>query len=201
MAANDTITLNESPILESSNEKNDTSGNVILKTKTGKELVIARNQSPIQNSHGDVIGSVEVFRDITEQKRAEKALEKSRAKYQTVVNNVTEAILVAQEGLLRFVNPAGLELLGYPEEEILSKPVTIFIHEGDQELVLGRHHARIKGEDIPQTYSFRIVDKQGQEKTVEINAVTVTWEGKPATLNFLRDVTEERRIGAALRQA
>jgi len=201
MAANDTITLNESPILESSNENNDTSGNVILKTKTGKELVIARNQSPIQNSHGDVIGSVEVFRDITEQKRAEKALGKSRAKYQTVVNNVTEAILVAQEGLLRFVNPAGLELLGYPEEEILSKPVTIFIHEGDQELVLGRHHARIKGEDIPQTYSFRIVDKQGQEKTVEINAVTVTWEGKPATLNFLRDVTEERRIGAALRQA
>jgi signal transduction histidine kinase len=43
-------------------------------------------------------------------------------------------------------------------------------------------------------YSFRILNRQGNTKWVELTAVTITWEGRPATLNFLTDVTDRKRL-------
>ena len=60
--------------------------------------------------------------------------------------------------------------------------------------VVERYLKRLKGEDLPHVYPFRIIDKYGNIKWTEINAVAITWEGKPATLNFLSDITERKRV-------
>ena len=43
-------------------------------------------------------------------------------------------------------------------------------------------------------YSFRILTLEGIVKWVEINAALTEWQGKPATLNFLSDITDRRRV-------
>ena len=53
--------------------------------------------------------------------------------------------------------------------------------------------ARLGGEELPSIYSFRVVDKAGNFRWVEINAVVINWEGRPATLNFLTDITERKK--------
>ena len=50
-------------------------------------------------------------------------------------------------------------------------------------------------------YAFRIVDSEGKTRWLELNAVVVEWQGKPATLNFLNDITERLALDAELRQA
>jgi len=74
-----------------------------------------------------------------------------------------------------------------------SKPFIELIHPGDQQMVAGRYMARLRGEEMPSVYSFRVVDKARNFRWVEINAVVINWEGRPATLNFLIDITERKK--------
>jgi C4-dicarboxylate-specific signal transduction histidine kinase len=52
----------------------------------------------------------------------------------------------------------------------------------------------VAGRELPSTYSFRVKNKSGEEVWTEINAVRILWEGRPATLNFIRDITEKKKL-------
>jgi len=136
--------------------------------------------------------------DVTERKLAEEALRRSEERYRLVVENASEVIIVAQDEKLTFANPKAEELLGYSMEELTSVPFVKFIHSEDQKMVVERYRRRLEGKNVPEVYPFRIVTKNGEVKWVEINAVRIEWEGKPATLNFLSDITERRLAEEAL---
>jgi PAS domain S-box-containing protein len=114
------------------------------------------------------------------------------------VENAGEAIVIAQDGMMKFVNRMASEITGYSEQELLSMPLLEFIHPDDREMVGERYLKRLKGEVSVLKYAFRLIDKDGSIKWVEINAVLVTWEGKPATLNFLSDITERTQAEAMI---
>lgn len=128
--------------------------------------------------------------DITERKKAEAIIRESEEKYRLVVENANEGIIVVQDGVLCFVNPKISEFMGHAREDLIGKPAAPLIHPDDRELVMGRHARRAKGESIPAVYPFRMVDRQGNIRWMEINAVRIDWEDRPATLNFLTDISE-----------
>ena len=140
------------------------------------------------------------YGDITERKRAEEALRESEGKYHKLTDNAAEAIIVAQDGLLKFVNSKTLELTGYTERELTTRPFPDFIHPDDRDMVVGNYLRRIKGEAEQSRYEFRIIPCDGVVKWVEIGAVLIEWEGKPATLNFLTDITRRKQAEEALRK-
>ncbi len=144
---------------------------------------------------------VAVFSDETERRRSEEALRESEEKYRMVVDNAQEAIFTAQDGMHRFVNPKTVELWAYSEEELLSKPFKEFIHPDDREMVLARHQARMQGEELQSRYSFRILRKDGTEKWVEIDSAMISWEGRPAALVFMTDITDRLRAEESVRQS
>ena len=69
-----------------------------------------------------------------------------------------------------------------------------FIHPEDREIVTSRHQERLKGELVPEFYQFRFVHRNGDIRWVRIAAAIITWEDKPATLNVLVDITQQRQI-------
>ncbi|MGD0354532.1 MAG: HD domain-containing phosphohydrolase [Dehalococcoidia bacterium] len=125
-------------------------------------------------------------------KRAEEALRESEEKYRNLFDNAGEAIFVAQEGKIVFLNPRMSCLIGYPAEEIMGRQFIKFIHPDEREMVIDRHFKRLKGEALPQRYEFRVIQKNGTTMWVELNTVVIRWEGKPSTLNFLEDITERK---------
>ena len=102
--------------------------------------------------------------------------------------------------MMKFPNPQLSILSGYSYEELISTPFKNFIHPEDSSMVMERHKRRLQGEDVLPMYSFRIINKKGETIWVEISAVLLTWEGRPATLNFLRDITFQKKLEEQLLQ-
>ncbi len=163
-----------------------------LVDRNGTEHEVEVIISPMRKD-GKIHAFQTIARDVTNRKRMSRALRESEEKYRLLVENANEGIVVVQNGLLKFSNSKVADVTGYATEELMSKPFVDLIHPEDREMVLARYKRGIKRKDVPDVFTFRIVGKRGNVIWVEINAVASRWEGKPATLNFLSDVTARRR--------
>ncbi len=134
---------------------------------------------------------------LLERRRSEVTLRESEERYRLLVKTASEGILVAQGASLQFVNPMVMEITGYTEEELTSRPFLEFIHQDDRELMKANYLKRIKGEPVPQRYPIRILTKEAGEKWVELSGARIEWQGQPATLNFVTDITEHRQAEQA----
>jgi PAS domain S-box-containing protein len=122
--------------------------------------------------------------------------------YRKIVENLNTGILVAQDAKLVFVNSGIAKFLGYTQEELLSHPNPFeFIHPDDIQMVAERHMRRQQGDHVPEVYAYRVVTKDARVKWVEVTGVQITWEGRPATLNFFIDITEQKQAQLALQQS
>jgi PAS domain S-box-containing protein len=144
---------------------------------------------------------IAVHQDITNRKQVEEALKEMEVQYRNLFENANEAIFVAQDGWLVFLNPMSTMMIGYSGEELMAKSFTEFIHPDGREMVINRHSRRMKGEEIPFPYSFRIIHKDGNSKWVEVNPVLINWIGRPATLNFMSDITDRKQVEETLRES
>ena len=139
--------------------------------------------------------------DITPQKTAEENLKKSEEKYRVLVENAMDAIHIAQDGVLKYCNPAIETMMGYTPEELYKIRFANVIHPDDRKMVMDRHERRSRGEILPSTYSFRYITKDGIIKWGQLSSARIQWEGKNATLNFLRDITRQKELEIQVQQA
>jgi two-component system cell cycle sensor histidine kinase/response regulator CckA len=170
--------------------------------KDGKNIPFEINSDVLRRNNGAVYGTVNICRDISKRLQAEEALRESEKQYRLLVENANDAIFIAQDGKIKFPNPRALEILGFTQEKPEEIPFVDFIHPDDRKTVIDMHLRRLSGEALPPAnYSFRIINKTGREYAVQLNAVKIVWEGRPATLNFVRDITDQLNLEASLRQA
>ncbi len=142
-----------------------------------------------------------LMEEIKEHRKARKALEQSEHRYRMLFENAMDAICIVQDNRIKFVNPKAISMTGFSMEELTSMDFTVFIHPEDREMVKENYKKRLLGKDFNPTYSFRILTKNGKTKWVEISATLIEWEGRPATLNFLRDLTLIRKLEKSLMEA
>lgn len=173
-----------------------------LVMKDGTKIPFEVNSDVLRSNDGSPYGTVSICRDISKRLEAEEALRESEKKYRQLFENANDAIFIAQDGKIKFPNPSAIELLGIENEVPEEIPFIGFIHPEDREKVLDIHLRRMSGEiRMPLNYVFRIVNAAGKEYTVQLNAVVITWKGHIATLNFVRDITDQLNLEASLRQA
>jgi PAS domain S-box-containing protein len=172
-----------------------------VKNGEGELRLLSITKTPKLDEDGNVEYVVCAAEDITERKRAEEAALESERKYRLAVDNANDAIFVVQDGVVKFPNPRVREITGYSEDYLATTPFADLVGPEDRDMVVERHKKRLNGEDVPNTYSFRIINKAGEQLWVEVNAVFITWEAKPAVLCFLRDITLQKKLEAQLQYA
>ena len=121
--------------------------------------------------------------------------------YQAIFSLSPDAIAVHDGATLQLINPAGLKMLGATsEDEVIGKPILNFAHPEDH-LVVKAHFARqLQGQDVP-TLTTKLIRVDGSILDVEINSSRYHYQGAPASLIFIRDITERKRTEDALRES
>src|SRR4030043_425181 len=143
-----------------------------------------------------------LLRLLSRRRQAEKALLESEEKYRQVVSNAGEAIMVIQDGLAKFANPRAMELLGYSSGKLDTRRLVELVHPDDREVADKLYLATLKGKGLsPAYHNYRIIGKGGDIKWTEITATKIIWEGRPAVLAFMADVTERKQAEEALRRS
>jgi len=140
-----------------------------------------------------------------QRRKVEEALRERESNYRQVVEQANDHILVLQDGMIRYANPACIHSeLGYSFEDLQSKPFPGFVHPDDREMMMSYHGKRLAGDRSPHVYLLRILAKDGSTRWFENNSSMTIWKGRPATLSLLTDVTErweaDERIKAQLKE-
>jgi PAS domain S-box-containing protein len=142
-----------------------------------------------------------LFAEIAERKLVEEALRENEEKFRLVVQNANDAIIIVQDDVIKFPNPRTVKMLGCFSEELEKIPFSTLIHPEDKDNVLTKQKKCLERNEPFNSYSLRVINTANQELWVDLNSVPIQWEGKPATLNFFRDITEKRKLEAQLLQA
>jgi len=165
----------------------------------GSQRLIQITATPWMGEEGQCKGSFTVIRDITEQSRAEKELAESEGKYRNLVELASDGICIMQDMFIHYANPRLGEMLGTSPERMLSRTFVPFIHPEERTKIqeLYRRHVE-NGERELGIQETRMVRADGQIIDVEINGSIIVFEGKPAELVTIRDVTDRKRAEAEI---
>lgn len=128
-----------------------------------------------------------------------KSAPESETPYRVAFDNSHEAIVIAQDGLLKVANAAARRMTGYSLEEMVALPFLDIVHPEDLEQTIDRYQRRLEGDDSERSMVLRIRRTDGSWFWAEAHSMPVDWGGRPAVLVFLADVSdrEEARREAA----
>ena len=140
-------------------------------------------------------GHTYIIEDTTTQKKYQEMLEISEAKYRGLVQSSGEAIIgMTPDGRLVSWNPAAEKLFGYPEEEILKKPVHLLLPpelQGVLEVFLNR----IRQGQCIRRYDMNMVRKDGTKMNTLMTICPIRGENNHivGVSSIIRDITSEKR--------
>ena len=151
--------------------------------------------------NSELSGVVVVCRDVTGRKRRQQELQESEAKYRTLVERLTEGIMIIRADRLEvlFANPAMEAMLGYTLKALYSlspDDLANLVHHEDRSTTLERIVARREGKPLAEPHEFRIVRTDGTVAYLSASSRRINYEGHEAMLlssETLRSRGESRR--------
>jgi len=135
------------------------------------------------------------FIDITEHKQIEVMMEESEERYRILTENSLVGVYLIQNNLFQYVNPAFAHIYGYEREEITGKigPLDLVIPE-DHAKVMEKMQRKPGDDNQNMLFELRMRRKDGAIRIVEVYGSRAIFNGRPAVLGTLLDVTEKKQL-------
>jgi PAS domain S-box-containing protein len=168
------------------------SNHAVLVSKTGSQIHISDSAAPIHNEQGELVGVVIVFRDITEKYQQEQELRESEEKFRLLAESTPVAIMIYQGDTWVYANKGAKLITGYEPEDLLKMNFWHIVHPDDQPMIMERGRSRQQGLAVPERYQFRILSKNGKPRWVDLSGTLIQYNGKPAGMISVMDVTEQK---------
>jgi diguanylate cyclase (GGDEF)-like protein/PAS domain S-box-containing protein len=132
----------------------------------------------------------------------ERALEESRDRYRQLIEASPDAILVHQDGVIRFVNPGALALLGTRDAAtLIGRSIREFLPQADRPGAEAQTGRRTEIERSGLWTEQRLVRLDGRAVEVELGEVRITMDGQSAAQTIVRDISERKRAEKELARA
>ncbi len=164
--------------------------------------------SPITNSENEITHFVSIQEDVTERKEIEQALHMEEERSRLLLESVGEGIFgIGEDGLVNFINPAAIQLLGYQADELIGEKIHGIIHHSHSD---GSPHPE---EQCPMNLTLRqgttyTIDdeflwrKDGSCFPAQYSSVPIHKDGKIAgVVVVFRDITQQKEAISAIKKA
>ena len=140
-----------------------------------------------------------IKKEINERKRSEEAIRESEQKFRDLVEKSPVGIYLIQDGIFKYINAKNAEIHGYTVEELLNKkgPKDLVFDE-DWPMVNENTQERLSGKVESLQYEFREITKNKKIITVEVYGSRTIYQGRPAIIGTLLDITDRKRAEEAL---
>jgi PAS domain S-box-containing protein len=126
--------------------------------------------------------------------RFSDALQESEERYRSLIESSPDAIAVYCEGVIVFINPKGLSLIGAENlTQVLGKPGLVFIHPDYREMVNQQIQESMTRNAPVQPLEEKLIRLDGTEINVEVVSQKIIYQGEPAVLLFIHDITQRKR--------
>jgi PAS domain S-box-containing protein len=146
-------------------------------------------------------GTVAVVRDITERTEARARLRAAEQRYRRLVEQNLFGIYIVQDGRIEYANPRAAELFGYdPDEMVDGMTVFDMVASEDHERLARNIRRRERGEETELQYELTGVRSDGTEFEFEVHSGLIVYEGEPALLGALVDITDRKERERELTQ-
>ena len=182
----------------------------VFQKKNGERFWVEINTTRVI-TNGEFKYHLANWSDITDRKQAEDDLRQSEERYRSVVEDSIHGIIIFKQGFnIQFVNQAAVKMFGFDKTDELVGLNSL------ERLVAPEYHSEIQGrvadlEDgkfIPTHPGWQGIRKDGTRIWVQSTGCQHLWQGQPAVLAYLLDITdykkaeeEKRRLEAQLQQA
>ena len=143
---------------------------------------------------GTSVVTGEASRLLWELLTTQEAQRRCELRFNRLMDDMHSALVVVQDEKIKFINNAFCELLGYTHRELLGHPYKSVLHEDVKERDVQTHRDRVEGKKPDREYDTRLLDSEGNVREVHVRARKTDWEGRPASLAIMNDVTELRRL-------
>ena len=167
-------------------------------TKDGQIRYALKSIAVLKDECGEISEKMECFEDITEMIDMESELRESKKRYAAIVNNAPQIVVIHKKGIVEFVNDAGMEVLGYKEDEFLHRHMKGFATKdlfGSLNSILIE---QIEGEGC-LSCEIELIKKSGEIINVLLKGTGITYEREKAILAVMMDITESKRLNEKLR--
>ncbi|CAH0354009.1 PAS domain S-box protein [Sphingobium sp. CECT 9361] len=171
--------------------------------KDGSEFLADVTITPLHDENGRLRGYGKVVRDITDEKAAERAIEKREAQLNSILATVPDAMVVIDaEGTMLSFSYAAQKMFGYEEAEVIGKNVAMLMPTPDREAhdgYIARYLQTRRAHIIGSTRRVMGCRKDGTLVPHELAIGEATGGGERVFTGFMRDLTEREATAAHLK--
>ncbi len=170
--------------------------------KDGTMVYVSLTLTALRDERGSIIGIVGIERDISDRIKMEASLFEAESLYSHLADSALAGVFVGQGGRILYANPYLAALYGYTNEELLQVELEKLMLPGELEVVT--RDAQVTLMDQKQIYfHFNItgVKKDGSPVHLEGNSCLISFQGKPALLGTVQDITIKKEKERSLRDS
>lgn len=130
----------------------------------------------------------------------ERMLRETEEAKRALIERSSDGVVIIQDLCIREANPRIADMLGCSVNDLVGAPIIDYVHPEDQGKVVDRYERRMSGEEVPETYAVKLKRKDGGDILAQVSAGITTYEGQPADLALVRDVTDRRQLEEEVRR-